>query len=137
MRSLSEKAILCLSSRFSSQIAHMWQGLYVLNACAYLLFFVFYSVLIFLVEPALVFDWQTIVGHGALDFGLIKINQTKNHVTVVTDRWSKFFKVPKRGSEEFEVEVPLNLMEPTTKHELIDIEYLAHVSIVRTMCLCR
>lgn len=71
---------------------------------------------------------QTIVGHGALDFGLIKINQTKSYVTVVTDRWSRFFKVPKRSSEEFEVDVPLNLMEPTTKHELIDIEYIAHVS---------
>ena len=72
---------------------------------------------------------QTIVGHGALNFGLISINKTKNHVTVVTDRWSKFFKVAKRSSEEeFEVSVPLNLMEPTTKHDLIDIEYLAHVS---------
>ena len=50
-------------------------------------------------------------------------------MTVVTDRWSKFFKVAKRSSEEeFEVSVPLNLMEPTTKHDLIDIEYLAHVS---------
>jgi len=50
---------------------------------------------------------------------------------VVTDRWSKFFKVNKRSSnEEFEVSVPLHLMEPTTKHDLIDIEYLAHVSFV-------
>ena len=122
-------------SIFVSNRAHVSRPLCFKSLCIFA-FFVFYSVLIFLVEPALVSDWQTIVGHGALDFGLIKINQTKNHVTVVTDRWSKFFKVPKRGSEEFEVEVPLNLMEPTTKHELIDIEYLAHVSIVRTICLC-
>ncbi|XP_067948646.1 uncharacterized protein [Watersipora subatra] len=73
---------------------------------------------------------RKIVGHGALDFGLIKVNQTKNFLTVVTDRWSKFFKVPKRGNKGFEVEVPLNLMEPTTKHTLIDIEYLAHVSFI-------
>lgn len=47
----------------------------------------------------------------------------------MTDRWSKFFKVPKRSTgEEFDVTVPLNLMEPTTKNDLIDIEYLAHVS---------
>ncbi|KAF6029017.1 hypothetical protein EB796_012677 [Bugula neritina] len=73
---------------------------------------------------------RTIVGHGALEFGLIKINQTKSNVTVVTDRWSNFFKVPKKSSEEFEVDIPLNLMEPTTKHDLIDIEYLAYVSFI-------
>jgi len=63
-----------------------------------------------------------------MSLGFIKIKQTKSFETPVLDRWTGFFKVPKRGNEEFEVGVSLNLMEPTTKHELIDIEYIAHVS---------
>lgn len=71
---------------------------------------------------------QTLIAHGSKDIGFIKLNRTKKHITIVTDKWSNFFKVPKQSSEEFEVGVPLNLTEPTTKHELIDIEYIARVS---------
>jgi len=87
------------------------------------------AVLSEIIDTVFWYLFQTIVGHGALEFGLIKINQTKSNVTVVTDRWSNFFKVPKKSSEEFEVDIPLNLMEPTTKHDLIDIEYLAYVCL--------
>ena len=63
-----------------------------------------------------------------MDLVFVKVNKTKKRVTVVTDRSSSFLKIRKQTSEQFDLDVPLHVSEPTTKHELIDIEYMLQVS---------